>query len=35
MDYNVLVTEDAEMDLDNFLHYLLFEKENEQPPVLC
>ncbi|MCM1127133.1 MAG: type II toxin-antitoxin system RelE/ParE family toxin [Lachnospiraceae bacterium] len=30
MDYKVIITEDAETDMDNFLHYLLFEKKNEQ-----
>lgn len=30
MDYKVLVSEDAEKDLDNFVRYLLYEKENEQ-----
>lgn len=30
MDYEVLVSEDAERDLDHFIRYLLFEKENEQ-----
>ena len=30
MDYKVLVSEDAERDLDNFVRYLLYEKENEQ-----
>ncbi len=30
MDYEVLVSEDAENDLDHFIQYLLFEKENEQ-----
>lgn len=30
MDYEVLVSEDAERDLDRFVRYLLFEKENEQ-----
>lgn len=30
MDYKVIVTEDAETDMDNFVQYLLFEKKNEQ-----
>ena len=30
MAYNVVVTSDAERDLDNFIRYLLFEKKNEQ-----
>lgn len=30
MDYKVVVTSDAEEDLDRFLQYLLFEKKNEQ-----
>lgn len=30
MDYKVLVTADAETDLDNFIRYLLFVKKNEQ-----
>jgi len=30
MVYNVVVTEDAERDLDGFLHYLIYEKKNEQ-----
>lgn len=30
MNYKVLVTEDAETDLDNFIKYLLFVKKNEQ-----
>lgn len=30
MDYKVIITEDAEADMDGFLHYLLFERENEQ-----
>lgn len=30
MDYKVVVTSDAEADLDNFVSYLLFEKQNEQ-----
>ena len=25
MDYNVVITSDAEKDLDSFIHYLLFE----------
>lgn len=30
MAYNVVVTSDAEKDLDEFIRYLLFEKKNEQ-----
>ncbi|MCD8076259.1 MAG: type II toxin-antitoxin system RelE/ParE family toxin [Lachnospiraceae bacterium] len=30
MDYNVIVTCDAEDDLDKYIRYLLFEKRNEQ-----
>ena len=30
MDYKVVVTEDAEEDLEKFVRYLLFEKKNEQ-----
>lgn len=30
MDYKVIVTEDAETDMDCFVHYLLFEKKNDQ-----
>ena len=30
MDYKVVVTSDAEADLDSFVRYLLFEKENTQ-----
>ena len=30
MAYNVVVTSDAEKDLDKFIRYLLFEKKNEQ-----
>ncbi len=30
MDYKVIITEDAEEDLDRFVQYLLFEKKNEQ-----
>lgn len=30
MAYNVVVTSDAEKDLDKFIAYLLFEKKNEQ-----
>ncbi len=29
MDYNVVVTKDAEADLDSFIKYLIFEKENK------
>jgi len=30
MDYKVIITEDAEADMDKFVQYLLFEKKNEQ-----
>ena len=30
MDYRIVITEDAERDLDTFVRYLLFEKRNEQ-----
>ena len=30
MDYRVVVTKDAEEDLDNFIKYLIFEKESMQ-----
>ena len=30
MDYKVIITEDAEADMDRFVHYLIFEKKNEQ-----
>ena len=30
MVYKIVVTPDAEADLDNFISYLLFEKQNEQ-----
>lgn len=30
MDYRVIITEDAEEDMENFVYYLLFEKKNEQ-----
>lgn len=30
MAYKVVVTKDAETDLDEFIKYLLFEKRNEQ-----
>lgn len=30
MDYKVIVTEDAETDMDRFINYLLFEKKNDQ-----
>ena len=29
MDYNVVITSDAEKDLDSFIHYLLFEKTKQ------
>ena len=30
MEYDVVLTADAEEDLDRFVRYLLFEKKNEQ-----
>lgn len=30
MDYKVIITGDAEADMDKFVQYLLFEKKNEQ-----
>lgn len=30
MEYKIIVTEDAEADLDRFIRYLLYEKESEQ-----
>ena len=30
MDYKVIITEDAEADMDGFVYYLLSEKKNEQ-----
>lgn len=30
MDYKVIITEDAEQDLDRFVKFLLFEKRSEQ-----
>ncbi len=30
MNYNVIVTEEAENDLDRFIRYLLFEKQSVQ-----
>ncbi|MDO4332231.1 MAG: type II toxin-antitoxin system RelE/ParE family toxin [Eubacteriales bacterium] len=30
MDYRIIISEDAEADLDEFIRYLLFEKKNEQ-----
>ena len=30
MVYKIVITPDAEADLDNFIFYLLFEKQNEQ-----
>ena len=30
MDYKVIITEDAEVDMDKFVYYLLFEKKNKQ-----
>lgn len=34
MDYRVIITEDAEEDMEDFVYYLLFEKKNEQPASL-
>ena len=30
MDYKVLITSDAEADLEGFIRYLLYEKKSEQ-----
>lgn len=30
MDYKVIITENAQEDMDRFVRYLLFEKRNEQ-----
>lgn len=30
MDYRVIITEDAEEDMEGFVYYLLFEKKNDQ-----
>ena len=30
MEYRVVITSDAEEDLEGFIRYLLFEKKNEQ-----
>ncbi len=30
MDYKVVITKDAEDDLDRFVKYLIFEKKNMQ-----
>lgn len=30
MDYKVIVTQDAEADMDRFLWYLIYEKKNHQ-----
>ena len=30
MEYKVVITSDAEADLDGFFRYLLFEKESDQ-----
>ena len=30
MEYKVIITKDAEEDLDRFVRYLLYEKKNEQ-----
>ncbi len=30
MAYKIMITKDAEQDLDNFIQYLLFEKKNVQ-----
>ena len=34
MDYNVVITSDAEKDLDSFIHYLLFEKKMNRLPLV-
>lgn len=33
MDYKVIITEDAEADMDKFVQYLLFEKKNERAAI--
>ena len=33
MDYKVVVTSDAERDLDQFIQYLLFERRISIPPL--
>lgn len=33
MDYRVIITEDAELDMDHFVQYLLTEKKNEQAAI--
>lgn len=33
MDYKVIITEDAEADMDKFVHYPLSEKKNEQAAI--
>ncbi len=33
MVYKVIVSEDAEADLDSFVRYLLFEKKNQQAAI--
>lgn len=30
MEYKIVITEEAEADLNNFIQYLLYEKKNEQ-----
>ena len=30
MDYKIVITRDAEEDLDRYIRYLLYEKKNEQ-----
>lgn len=30
MDYNVIMTPEAEKDLDAFIRYLIFDKKSEQ-----
>lgn len=30
MDYEVIVTEDAEIDMERFINYFLFEKKSDQ-----
>ena len=34
MDYKVIITEDAELDMNNFVHYLLFEKKMSRRTVI-
>lgn len=35
MNYNVVVTQNAEMDLEEFVQYLLFEKKTDRRPEIC